>query len=116
MRREPPCSAAVRRRWRPTRSSAKAKKIAAHALEAAEDDIEYADGTFRVVGTDRAVSLKEVAQAAYVPSRLPAGPETGLYDVASFSPEIPNFPNGCHVCEVEIDPETGTTQALCRRR
>jgi carbon-monoxide dehydrogenase large subunit len=91
---------------------AKAKKIAAHALEAAEDDIEFADGTFRVVGTDRAVSLQDVAQAAYVPSRLPEGLETGLYEVASFSPEIPNFPNGCHVCEVEIDPETGATRVL----
>ncbi len=86
----------------------KARKIAAYALEAAEDDIEFADGTFRVVGTDRAVSLKEVAQDAYVPSRLPEG----LYEVASFSPEVPNFPNGCHVCEVEIDPETGATQVL----
>jgi carbon-monoxide dehydrogenase large subunit len=91
---------------------AKARKIAAHALEAAEDDIEFADASFRVVGTDRAVSLQDVATAAYVPSRLPPGLETGLYEVASFSPEIPNFPNGCHVCEVEIDPETGVTQVL----
>ena len=89
---------------------AKAKKIAAHALEAAEDDIEFADATFRVAGTDRAVSLQEVAAAAYVPSRLPPGLETGLYDVASFSPEIPNFPNGCHLCEIEIDPETDVTR------
>jgi aerobic carbon-monoxide dehydrogenase large subunit len=91
---------------------AKAGRIAAHALEAAEDDIEFADATFRVVGTDRAVSLQEVAASAYVPSRLPPGLETGLYDVASFSPEIPNFPNGCHVCEVEIDPDTGKTEVL----
>jgi aerobic carbon-monoxide dehydrogenase large subunit len=90
----------------------KAKKIAAHALEAAEDDIEFAGGGFRVAGTDRGVSLKEVAAAAYVPSRLPPGLETGLYDVASFSPEIPNFPNGCHVCEIEIDPETGASEIL----
>ncbi len=90
----------------------KARKIAAHAMEAAEDDIEFSDAIFRVVGTDRAVSLQEVAQAAYVPSRLPEGLETGLYEVASFSPEIPNFPNGCHVCEVEIDPETGKTEVL----
>jgi carbon-monoxide dehydrogenase large subunit len=90
----------------------KAKKIAAHALEAAEDDIEFADAMFRVAGTDRAVSLEEVAATAYVPSRLPEGLETGLYEIASFSPEIPNFPNGCHVCEVEIDPETGATQVL----
>ena len=91
---------------------AKARKIAAHAMEAAEADIEFSAGLFRVAGTDRAVSLQEVAQAAYVPSRLPPELETGLYEVASFSPEIPNFPNGCHVCEVEIDPETGATQVL----
>jgi aerobic carbon-monoxide dehydrogenase large subunit len=91
---------------------AKARKIAAHAMEAAEADIEFSDGMFCVAGTDRVISLLEVAQAAYVPSRLPPGLETGLYEVASFSPEIPNFPNGCHVCEVEIDPETGATQVL----
>jgi carbon-monoxide dehydrogenase large subunit len=91
---------------------AKAGRIAAHLLEAAEGDVEFADGTFRVVGTDRTVSLKEVAASAYVPSRLPPGLETGLYEVASFSPEIPNFPNGCHVCEIEIDPETGVTRVL----
>jgi aerobic carbon-monoxide dehydrogenase large subunit len=91
---------------------AKARRIAAHALEAAEDDLEFVEASFRVVGTDRAVSLQEVAASAYVPSRLPPGLETGLYEVASFSPEIPNFPNGCHVCEVEIDPETGATRVL----
>jgi carbon-monoxide dehydrogenase large subunit len=91
---------------------AKARKIAAHAMEASEHDIEFTDGLFRVVGTDRTLPLKEVAQSAYVPSRLPAGLETGLYETASFSPEIPNFPNGCHVCEVEIDPDTGTTEVL----
>jgi aerobic carbon-monoxide dehydrogenase large subunit len=91
---------------------AKARKIAAHALEAAEADIEFAGGGFRIAGTDRGVSLQEVAAAAYVPSRLPPGLESGLYDVASFSPEIPNFPNGCHVCEIEIDPETGASEVL----
>jgi carbon-monoxide dehydrogenase large subunit len=91
---------------------AKARRIAAHMLETADSDVEFADGMFRVVGTDRALSLKEVAAAAYVPSRLPPGFETGLYDSASFSPEIPNFPNGCHVCEVEIDPETGASRVM----
>jgi aerobic carbon-monoxide dehydrogenase large subunit len=91
---------------------AKAKKIAAHAMEAAEGDLEFGDGIFRVAGTDKSVSLKEMAQASYVPSRLPPGLETGLHETASFSPEVPNFPNGCHVCEVEIDPDTGATQML----
>src|ERR1700680_3898450 len=56
--------------------------------------------------------LLEGHSTAYVPSRLPEGLETGLYEVASFSPEVPNFPNGCHVCEVEIDPETGASKVL----
>jgi aerobic carbon-monoxide dehydrogenase large subunit len=91
---------------------AKARKIAAHAMEASESDIEFADGLFRVVGTDRTVALQEVAQTAYQPARLPPGLETGLFETASFSPEIPNFPNGCHVCEVEIDPDTGASRVL----
>ncbi len=91
---------------------AKARKIAAHAMEASESDIEFADGLFRVIGTDRTVALQEVAQTAYQPARLPPGLETGLFETASFSPEIPNFPNGCHVCEVEIDPDTGASKVL----
>ena len=98
---------------------AKARKIAAHVMEAAEADIEFARRALpRRRHRPGGLACKEVAQAAYVPSRLPEGLETGLYETASFSPEIPNFPNGCHVCEVEIDPETGDdpSAALCRRR
>jgi len=91
---------------------AKARKLAAHAMEAAEGDLEFTDGLFRVTGTDKSVSLKELAQSSYVPARLPPGTEMGLHETASFSPEIPNFPNGCHICEVEIDPDTGATQVL----
>jgi aerobic carbon-monoxide dehydrogenase large subunit len=91
---------------------AKARRIAAHAMEASEGDLEFADGSFRVAGTDKSVTLKEIAQASFVPSRLPPGLETGLYETASYAPEIPNFPNGCHVCEVEIDPETGASEVL----
>ena len=90
----------------------KAKKIAAHLMEASESDIEFASGRFLIAGTDKSVAWKEVAQTAYASARMPKGIETGLYDTASFHPEIPNFPNGCHVCEVEIDPETGTTEVL----
>jgi aerobic carbon-monoxide dehydrogenase large subunit len=91
---------------------AKARRIAAHSMEASDADIEFVDGTFRVAGTDRVLSLKETAQAAYVPARLPPGVETGLHETASFSPEVPNFPNGCHICEVEIDPDTGSSRVL----
>ena len=86
---------------------AKAKKIAAHMLEASEADIQFGDGRFSIAGTDRGVGLKEVARAAFLPNRLPKGMEPGLYETGTFSPSNDTYPNGCHVCEVEIDPETG---------
>ncbi len=88
---------------------AKGKRIAAHLLEAAEADIEFAAGRFTVAGTDRALDLRAVAKAAFVPDRLPAGVEPGFFENGTFSPEAITYPNGCHVCEVEIDPETGAT-------
>ena len=94
----------------------KATRIAAHLVEAAAGDMEFdpvdSDGAFRVAGTDRVVTMKEVAYAAYVPSMLADDIEVGLHENATFAPEIPNFPNGCHICEVEIDPDTGTTEML----
>ena len=87
---------------------AKGKRIAAHLLEAAEPDIEFAAGRFRVAGTDRSLGLKDVAKAAFVPERLPPGVEPGFYDSGTYSPDAITYPNGCHVCEVEVDPETGT--------
>ncbi|HEV2056405.1 MAG TPA: xanthine dehydrogenase family protein molybdopterin-binding subunit [Methylomirabilota bacterium] len=86
---------------------AKGKKIAARLLEAAEGDIAFADGKFNVVGTDRAVAIKEVARAAFVPAQLPPGLEPGLYETGTFAPKTDTWPNGCHVCEVEVDPDTG---------
>jgi len=86
---------------------AKCKKIAAKMLEAAEADITFGDGKFSVVGTDRAVVLKDVARAAFQPAQLPKGMEPGLYETGTFVPANDTWPNGCHVCEVEIDPDTG---------
>jgi carbon-monoxide dehydrogenase large subunit len=86
---------------------AKGRKIAARLLEAAEADIAFEDNRFKVVGTDRAVVLKEVARAAFVPAQIPKGMEPGLFETATFVPSNDTWPNGCHVCEVEIDPETG---------
>ena len=86
---------------------AKAKKLAAHMLEASEADVQFADGRFSIAGTDRGLSIKEVARAAFLPNRIPKGMEPGLYETGTFSPPQDTFPNGCHVCEVEIDPETG---------
>jgi aerobic carbon-monoxide dehydrogenase large subunit len=86
---------------------AKGRRIAAKMLEAAEADITFANGAFSVVGTDRALPLKDVARAAFQPASLPKGVEPGFFETGTFSPSSDTWPNGCHVCEVEIDPETG---------
>lgn len=90
---------------------AKGKLLAGHLLEAGEQDIEFVDGTFRVKGTDKTVVLKEVAKAAFNPTKWPKGKfEGGLYENATFKAEKDTFPNGCHICEVEVDPETGVVK------
>jgi carbon-monoxide dehydrogenase large subunit len=81
-------------------------------LEAAEGDIEFDDGIFAVAGTDRRLTLAEVAQAAHSVLAIPPGMEPGLQERAVFAPPAPTFPNGCHVCEVEIDPESGALELL----
>lgn len=91
---------------------AKAGRIAAHLLEAAPADIAFAEGRFTIAGTDRSLSLKEVARAAFQPGRLPPDLEGGLYETGTFRPASDTYPNGCHLCEVEIDPETGATEIL----
>ncbi|MHA1108846.1 MAG: xanthine dehydrogenase family protein molybdopterin-binding subunit, partial [Alphaproteobacteria bacterium] len=88
----------------------KGRRIAAHLLEAATDDIEFEDGIYKVAGTDHSVSFSEVAQTAFKPNRLPPDIEIGLYETATWSPETSNIPNTYHVCEIEIDPETGTSE------
>ena len=90
----------------------KAAKIAAHQLEAAEADIEFDDGAFSVVGTDRKVSLIDVARASYKPGVLPPDIEPGLDAVYVFEAKAENFPNGCHICEVEIDEDTGVVDIV----
>ncbi len=85
----------------------KGKRLAAHLMEAAEADIEFADGKFTVAGTDRAMTLKQVVAASFQPARLPPGMEPGMIEHATYASKRDTFPNGCHVCEVEIDPETG---------
>ena len=83
-------------------------KLAGYLLEAAEADIEFADGAFRVRGTDKAVALGEVAKASYAIAQGPQAMARGLAaSVHNIAPGI-TFPNGCHICEVEIDPETGS--------
>ncbi len=85
----------------------KAKPMAAMMMEAAVGDLEFKDGSFHIVGTDRALPLTAVAQSLHRPMFLPPQFEVGLEASGTFAAEPSNFPNGCHVCEVEIDPETG---------
>ena len=85
----------------------KARKIASHMLEAAEADIEFEGGTFTIAGTDRTLSLSDVAKAAGDTVNLPEGMEPGLTEDATYKSEASSFPNGCHIVEVEIDPDTG---------
>ncbi|MEX2147441.1 MAG: xanthine dehydrogenase family protein molybdopterin-binding subunit [Candidatus Rokuibacteriota bacterium] len=91
---------------------AKSTKIAARLMEAAEGDIVFAEGRFTVKGTDRAVAFKDVVKAAFQPAQLPPGMEPGLYETGTFAPKQDTWPNGCHVCEVEIDPETGAVSIV----
>src|ERR1700704_6657667 len=91
---------------------AKGKRLAAHLLEAAEADIEFLDGNFAVGGTDRRITLTEVAKAAFQIGRLPPGFEGGLFETGTFSPSDTTYPNGSHFCEVEIDPDTGELEIL----
>lgn len=86
----------------------KGKRIAAHLLEAGVADIEFAAGRFRVAGTDLAVTWDRVIAAAHDPAQLPDGESEGLDEQLVYRRDTEcNFPNGCHVAEVEIDPETG---------
>ncbi|MDX1403097.1 MAG: xanthine dehydrogenase family protein molybdopterin-binding subunit [Woeseiaceae bacterium] len=91
----------------------KSKKIAAHLLEASEEDIEFENGQLTVKGTDRSVAFAEVALAAYVPHNYPLDVlEPGLEETAFYDPKNFTFPAGCHICEVEVDPDTGVVEVV----
>ncbi|WFP60413.1 xanthine dehydrogenase family protein molybdopterin-binding subunit [Mesorhizobium sp. WSM4904] len=91
---------------------AKAKKIAAHLLEADEGDIVIENGEVKVAGTDKSLPWFQVALASYTAHNLPAGMEPGLKETAFYDPSNFTFPAGCYICEVEIDPETGLTEIV----
>jgi len=91
---------------------AKATTIAAHVLEAAETDIEFAEGVFTVAGTDRSMTILDVAAAAFSPTAIPAEIEPGLNEIGTFTPQYWNWPTGVQICELEIDPDTGTTEIV----
>jgi len=88
---------------------AKAKKIAAHQLEASEADIVIENGEFKVTGTDKKIALPMVALAAYTAHNLPDGMEPGLKESAFYDPSNFTFPAGAYICELEVDPGTGKT-------
>ncbi|MAQ45755.1 MAG: carbon monoxide dehydrogenase [Confluentimicrobium sp.] len=91
----------------------KAKKIAAHLLEASDSDIELKDGKFSVAGTDKSVAWGDVTLAAYVPHNYPlADMEPGLEETAFYDPSNFTYPSGAYACEVEVDPETGKVTVL----
>jgi carbon-monoxide dehydrogenase large subunit len=90
----------------------KARRIAAVLLEAAVVDIEISGGRFTIAGTDRSVSLADIGRAAHNPAHIPPGEEGGLVESGEFTPTAVTFPNGTHICEVEIDPETGVTEIV----
>jgi aerobic carbon-monoxide dehydrogenase large subunit len=85
----------------------KGRQIASHLLEASVSDIEFADGEFRIIGTDRRLDLFAVAAAANDSARLPPGVEPGLDTTHTQIPQANTFPNGCHIVEVEIEPDSG---------
>ena len=89
----------------------KGKKIAAHMMEAAEADIVFEKGKFTVTGTDRSVGIQDVARTSFLPGRVPRGMEPGLYETGTSSTP-PTYPNGCHICEVEIDEGTGQVEIV----
>jgi len=91
---------------------AKAKKIAAHQLEASEDDIVIENGEFKVTGTDKSIAFPMVALAAYTAHNLPDGMEPGLKEGAFYDPTNFTFPAGAYVCELEVDAGTGKTSFI----
>jgi carbon-monoxide dehydrogenase large subunit len=91
----------------------KGRKIAAHLLEVSDADVEFADGKFTVKGTDKNVPFAQVALTAYVPHNYPLDKlEPGLDEMAFYDPANFTFPAGTHICEVEVDPETGESRVV----
>jgi aerobic carbon-monoxide dehydrogenase large subunit len=94
------------------KTTAKAKAIAAHMLKVDVDAVAFHDGIFSAAGTNRTLTIKDVAKEAANPARLPKGMEGGLAATAVYNADVENFPNGCHVCELEIDQETGEVEIV----
>jgi carbon-monoxide dehydrogenase large subunit len=87
--------------------AAKARKIAAFQLKVEEADVKFEDGVFSSSKTNQTLSMKEIAKLSVDPSKIPKDMEVGLIATAAYTAPVANYPNGCHICEVEIDIETG---------
>jgi aerobic carbon-monoxide dehydrogenase large subunit len=94
------------------RITTKGKAIAAHLLQLDTADVNFADGVFSSPKTNRTLTIKEVAQEAMEPTRLPKDMDVGLIATATYVAPVQNFPNGCHICELEIDEETGEVEIV----
>jgi carbon-monoxide dehydrogenase large subunit len=90
----------------------KAKAIAAHMLKVDPADVKFADGVFSSQKTNQTLTIKDVAKASINPNNLPEGMEVGLIEKAIYRGKVASYPNGCHVCELEIDEETGEVEIL----
>jgi carbon-monoxide dehydrogenase large subunit len=90
----------------------KGKQLAAHVLETSDVDVEFADGRFAVAGTDLGIDIMELARVARDPARIPDGMDAGLDTEGRYTKDAQTFPNGCHICEVEVDEETGVTDIV----
>jgi carbon-monoxide dehydrogenase large subunit len=90
----------------------RARRVAGHMLEAAEADIEFEEGVFTVTGTDKRVTLAEVARTAYGDASLPEEMKQPLEDQHHIVAGTQTYPNGCHLCELEVDPDTGVVKIL----
>jgi aerobic carbon-monoxide dehydrogenase large subunit len=90
----------------------KGKHIAAHLLRLGADEISFADGVFSSPKTNRTLTIKDVAKEAMEPANLPQGVDVGLIATATYSAPVQNFPNGCHICELEVDADTGEVEIV----
>ncbi len=90
----------------------KAKAIVAHALKVDAADVNFADGVFSSSKSNRTMTIREVAVDANSPAKLPTTMEPGLFATAVYKAPVNNYPNGCHVCEIEIDRETGEAEIV----
>ena len=94
------------------RITSKAMGIASHLLEVDAADVNFAEGVFSSPRTNRTLSIKEVAKEAMDPGKLPKGMDVGLIATATYNAPVQNFPNGCHICELEIDEDTGAVEIV----